>query len=426
MRLKIFLFFAALIWLNSSLVSSQVITLSEIQKMAEANYPAIARYDIIEKTKDFSIANANRGFLPQGTVSALATWQSDVTWIDMEMPEGIPPLYFPVPDQDQYRVVAELNQLIWDGGNISAQKKSLKAGAEVEKKQLDTEVYALRERVNNLYFGILLMKGNLQQHEILENELQRNYDNVQTYVQNGVANDVDLSTVKVEQLKAGQQRIQLESTLDAYIRMLSVLTGEPLEKNTTFVKPNPEVELISPIINRPELKMFTAQEEAAESQKSLLKAKNMPKLSAFAQGGYGKPGLNMFDTKFSPYFLGGIRLSWNIGNLYTYGNDKKKIDLQKQSVNTQKETFLYNLKVQIPQQQLEIEKYKKTMLDDDEIIRHQTLIREAAEVKVENGTLTVSDLMKEINAEEAVKQAKTLHEVQYLMSIYSLKHTINQ
>ena len=152
----------------------------------------------------------------------------------------------------------------------------------------------------------------------------------------------------------------------------------------------------------------------------------MPKLSAFAQGGYGKPGLNMFDTKFSPYFLGGIRLSWNIGNLYTYGNDKKKIDLQKQSVNTQKETFLYNLKVQIPQQQLEIEKYKKTMLDDDEIIRHQTLIREAAEVKVENGTLTVSDLMKEINAEEAVKQAKTLHEVQYLMSIYSLKHTINQ
>ncbi|HOI80215.1 MAG TPA: TolC family protein, partial [Petrimonas sp.] len=274
--------------------------------------------------------------------------------------------------------------------------------------------------------GILLMKGNLQQHEILENELQRNYDNVQTYVQNGVANDVDLSTVKVEQLKAGQQRIQLESTLDAYIRMLSVLTGEPLEKNTTFVKPNPEVELISPIINRPELKMFTAQEEAAESQKSLLKAKNMPKLSAFAQGGYGKPGLNMFDTKFSPYFLGGIRLSWNIGNLYTYGNDKKKIDLQKQSVNTQKETFLYNLKVQIPQQQLEIEKYKKTMLDDDEIIRHQTLIREAAEVKVENGTLTVSDLMKEVNSEEAVKQAKTLHEVQYLMSIYSLKHTINQ
>jgi len=175
--------------------------------------------------------------------------------------------------------------------------------------------------------------------------------------------------------------------------------------------------MISPIINRPELTMFAVQEEAIETQISLLKAKNKPKLSAFAQGGYGKPGLNMFDTEFSPYLLGGVRLSWNFGNLYTYRNNLKKIDLQKQSVQVQKETFLYNLHVQIPQQQTEIEKFKKTMQDDNEIIRHQTLIRKAAEVKVENGTMTVSDLMKEINAEEAAKQAKTLHEIQYLMSV---------
>lgn len=426
MRSKKIFLLMGLTWLNCMLASAQIITLNEIQKKAEANYPAIVRYDIIEKTKDFSIANANRGFLPQGTLNAQANWQSDVTQIDIHMPEGMPPLEIPVPDKDQYRVVAELNQLIWDGGNISAQKKSLKANAELEKKQLDAEVYALRERVNNLYFGILLMKANLQQQKILENELQRTYDNVQTYLQNGVANEADLSAVKVEQLKAGQQRIQLESTLEAYIQMLSVLAGESLDKNMTFLKPNPEVDMISPIINRPELNMFTAQEETLETQKSLLKAKNMPKLSAFAQGGYGKPGLNMFETKFSPYFLGGVRLSWNFGNLYTYNNDKKKIDLQKQSVITQRKTFLYNLNVQISQQQTEIEKYQKMMQDDDEIIRHQTLIRKASEVKVENGTMTISDLMKEINAEEAVKQAKTLHEIQYLMSIYSLKHTTNQ
>jgi len=426
MKPKTFLLFVGLTWLNSMLVPAQLVTLDEIQQKAEANYPAIARYDIIEKTKDFSIANANKAYLPQGTLSAQATWQSDVTHIDIDLPEGMPPLEIPVPDQDQYRVVAELNQLIWDGGNISAQKKSLQANAEIEKNQLDTEMYALRERVNNLFFGILLMKGNLQQQEILENELQRNYDNVQTYLKNGVANEADLSAVKVEQLKTGQQRIRLESTLDAYVRMLSVLVGESLDKNMTFMKPNPDVESISPVINRPELKLFSAQEEAIETQKSLLKAKNSPKLSAFAQGGYGKPGLNMFDTDFLPYLLGGVRLSWNFGNLYTLQNDKKKIDLQQQTVNTQRETFLHNLFVQIPQQQSEIEQYKKTMQDDDEIIHHQTLIRKAAEVKVENGTMTVSDLMKEINAEEAAKQAKTLHEIQYLLSVYSLKHTTNQ
>lgn len=426
MKSKKLLLSIGLICVNSLFLQAQIITLNEVQKMAEANYPAMARYDIIEKTKAFSLANANKAYLPQGILTSQATWQSDVTQIELDIPDGMPPLEIPVPDQDQYRIVAELNQLIWDGGNVSAQKKSLEANSELEKKQLDTEVYALRERVNNLYFGILLMKESLQQQLILEKELQRNYDNVQTYQLHGLANETDLSTIKVEILKAKQKRIQLEATLDAYLRMLSVVTGQTLTKEMVFVKPNPETEMISPIINRPELQVFTAQEEVIDIQNALLKAKNRPTLSAFAQGGYGKPGLNMFDTEFSPYFLGGVRLSWNFGNLYRYNNDKKKINLQKQTLDSQRKTFLYNLRMQIPQLQTEVEKFQKTMQDDDEIIRHQTLIREAAEVKVENGTMTVSDLMKEINSEEAAKQAKTLHEIQFLMSIYSLKHAVNQ
>lgn len=426
MSTKTLLSLVMLIWLQSLPVTSQIITIEECRQMAEANYPAVARYGIIEKTKQFDIANAGKAYLPQGTISAQASWQSDVTSIDLDFPEEFPPLDIPQIDQDQYRLVAELNQLIWDGGKISAQKKSLEANAELEKQRLESEIYTLRERVNNLYFGILLMKEHLQQQEILENELQRNYDNVQAYIKNGVANEADLSAVKVELLKNGQQRIQLESTLDAYIRMLSIMVDASLHKEMTFVKPSPEKEMSVHIINRPEIRMFNAQEIAVESRRSLLNAKNRPVLAAFAQGGYGKPGLNMFYNDFIPYFIGGVRLSWNFGNLYTRKNDIKKIDLQKEAVNTQKVTFLHNLSLQIPQQQIEIEKFRRIMQDDDEIIRHRKLIREAAEVKVENGTMTVSDLMREINAEEAAKQTKTVHEIQYLLAIYTLKYTTNQ
>lgn len=426
MRLKKIVILSVYVCLSITTIQSQTITLNEIQTLAEANYPAVAKYNIIEKTKAYSIANTNKAFLPQGTLSTQASWQSDVTHIEMDLPSGMPPIDIPIPDKDQYRVVAEVNQIIWDGGNISSQKKSITANAELENKKLDSEVYALRERVNNLYFGILLIKSNLKQHEILEKELKRNYNNVESYVANGLANQADLSVVKVEQLKAQQQYIQLESTLDAYIQMLSVIVGQPLSKEMDFVKPSAGNELISPIINRPELQIFAAQEQVIDAQNMMLKAKNRPKLLAFAQGGVGKPGLNMFENQFSPYFLGGIRLSWNIGNLYTYGNDKKKIELQKAMVKTQKETFEYGLYIQVPQQLTEIEKYKKTMQSDNEIIHHQKMIREAAEVKVENGTMTVSDLMKEINSEEAAMRAKTLHEIQYLLSIYSLKHTLNQ
>lgn len=419
-----FLLLCAFVWI-SFLANAQTLTIDECQQKASTHYPAIARYDIIEQSKQFNIENANKAYLPQISIGAHATWQSDVTKLELTLPEGFPPLDIPTPDKDQYKVAAEVNQLIWDGGKIAATKKSIEANAELERQQLTSEVYTVRKRVNDLYFGILLLQEQLAQQEILESELQRNYEKVESYIKNGVANDADLSTVKVEQLKAGQQRIQLESARDAYINMLSVLIGEQISDNTIFEKPTPDYIAPTTEINRPELKMFLAQEKLIESQQTLLKAKNMPIIGAFAQGGYGKPALNMFENKFNPFFIGGVKLSWNIGNLYTLSNEKKNIELQKQLVNSQRETFLFNLNTQIPQQQIEIEKFTKTMKDDDEIISLRQLIREAAEVKVENGTMTISDLLQEINAEKAAKQAKALHEIQYLMAIYNLKYTVN-
>lgn len=407
-------------------LSAQTLTLAECQQKAAVHYPAIARYGIIEQIKNFNIANANKAYLPQISLAAQATWQSDVTKIDVSFPEGFPALEIPTPDKDQYKVAAEMNQILWDGGNIAAQKNSVAAQAEVEKKQLDTEIYALRERINNVFFGILLLDEQLALHAIFEEELQRSHNRVQSYIANGVANEADLSAVKVEQLKAGQSRLQKESARTAYVQVLAVLIGEPVAEGTTFVKPAAGAEMYLSTIDRPELLFFDAQQLLLESQKSALTAKNMPVLGAFAQGGFGRPALNMFENKFQPFFVGGVRLSWNFGNLYTYGNQKKIIDLKKTAVESQRETFLYNLNIQIPQQQIEIEKFRKTMTDDDEIIRLRQTIKNAAEVKTENGTMTVSDLLKEMNELEAAKQTKTLHEIQYLMAVHNLKYTINK
>lgn len=405
----------------SSLLHAQTLTLEEAQEKAAAHYPALARFNIIEQTKEYNLANASTAYLPQVSLHAQATWQSDVTKIELEVP-GID---IPTPDKDQYKIIAELNQLIWDGGKIAAQKESISANAEVEKQQLESEIYSLRERVNGVYFGALLLKEQLEQQENLENELQRNHDKVQSYIRNGVANEADLSAVKVEQLKAKQQRTQLESALTAYLQMLSVFTGEKIDNEVVLVKPQLQQILSEPFIQRPELKLFDAQENLLDAQKNLIRSKNMPVLGAFAQGGYGKPALNMFDNSFSPYFLGGIRLSWNLANLYTAKNERRNIDLQKMAIDSQRETFLYNLNLQMLQQQNEIDKFYKTMQDDDEIIRLREVIKNAVEVKLENGTMTVTDMLKEINELEMAKQTKALHEIQYLLSIYNLKNTTN-
>lgn len=400
---------------------AQIVTLNECQDMARDNYPAISRFSIIEQSKNYTLANANKAYLPQLSLEAKATYQSDVITIPLDMPG----LEIPVPDKDQYQIVAQANQIIWDGGKIAAKKDIIKAGALVEEKTLETEIYALRERVNGLYFGILLMQEQLKQQGVLEEELQRNHDRVKSYVENGIANQGDLNAVKIEILKAGQQRIQMESAQQAYLQMLSILTGAILNNETEFTKPPISNNSSLVTINRPELDLFSAQRATIDAQTTDLKSSIMPVIGAFGQAGYGKPGLNMLQNEFDAFFLGGVKLSWNFGNLYTFKNNVKINELKKLSIDTQRNTFNYNLDVQISQQQNEIEKYRKTMKDDEEIIRLQQQIKDAAEAKVENGAMTVSDMLKELTALEMAKQAKLLHEVQHLNSIYKLKNTTN-
>jgi len=400
----------------------QSITLDECQTKAKANYPLVKQYDLIEQTAQYNISNANKGYLPQLTLSAKGTYQSQVT----KLPITIPNVTIPGLSKDQYQAVVEANQVIWDGGAISAQKKITNANTEVEKQKLEVDLYALNERVNQLYFGILLLKEQLLQNDILQNELQTNYNRIASYKQNGVANQSDLDALKVEQINAQQRETELKSTQKSYFIMLSALTGLTLDTKTELIKPEINLALLNATVNRrPEIGLFDAQNKLFESQKELLNAGNRPKIGAFVQGGYGKPGLNMLTNAFSDFYIGGIRLSWNLSGFYTQKNNLNKIEISKKAMDVQKETFLFNSDLKTKQQQTEIEKLQSTLANDDEIIRLRGNIKQSATTKVDNGTLTITDLIREINAEDQAKQLKSLHEIQLIMNVYQLKNNIN-
>lgn len=400
----------------------QRITLDECQTKAKANYPLVKQYDLIEQTAQYNISNANKGYLPQLTLSAKGTYQSQVT----KLPITIPNVTIPGLSKDQYQAVVEANQVIWDGGAISAQKKITNANTEVEKQRLEVDLYALNERVNQLYFGILLLSEQLLQNDILQNELQTNYNRIASYKQNGVANQSDLDALKVEQINAQQRETELKSTQKSYFIMLSAFTGLTLDAKTELIKPEINLALLNTTVNhRPEIGLFDAQNKLFESQKELLNAGNRPKIGAFVQGGYGKPGLNMLTNAFSDFYMGGIRLSWNLSGFYTQKNNLNKIEISKKTMDVQKETFLFNSDLKTKQQQTEIEKLQSTLASDDEIIRLRGNIKKSATTKVDNGTLSVTDLIREINAEDQAKQLKSLHEIQLIMNVYQLKNNIN-
>ena len=410
---------------------AQSLSIETCQEKAKENYPLVKQYGLIEQTAQYNINNANKGYLPQLSLSAKATYQSAVTQIPSSLGDVLSkltgkPFSFPALPKDQYQAVIEASQVIWDGGVISTQKKITSQSSEVEKQKLEVDLYALKDRVNQLFFGILLLNEQLKQNDILKNDLLTNYNRLNAYKQNGIANQADLDAIKVEQLNADQRESDMISTKKSFVIMLSALTGIVINDQTELSKPLPDLSVLKASSNlRPEIKLFEAQNNLYESQKSLINAGNLPKIGAFVQGGYGQPGLNMFTTGFSPFYIGGIRLSWNISGLYSQKNNVSKLELNKKSVDIQKETFLFNNNLVTQQQQTEIEKIQSTISNDDEIIRLRQNIKKATSAKMENGTASVSDLIRDINTENQAQQLKSLHEIQLLMNLYQLKNNIN-
>lgn len=402
-------------------VYAQQITLEECRQKAQNNYPLVVQYDLVEKSKEYNLGNASKGYLPQFSLSGKATYQSDVT----KLPVQIPDVDIKGLSRDQYQVMLELNQKIWDGGDIRYQRKQIKATSGIDREQLNVDMYALNDRVNQVYFGILMLDEKLKQNNLLQEDLQRSYQQVSAYMANGVANQSDLDAVKVEQLNTRQSETELLASRGAYMQMLSLLIGEDISRETKLLKPVATEMTLAEDINRPELSLFDAQRESLDISESTLRVRNLPKLGAFIQGAYGNPGLNMLKNEFTPFYIAGVRLTWNFGSLYTLRNDKRVIENNRQKLQSNRELFLFNTRLEATQENSAIQSVRELMREDDEIIALRTNIRKAAEAKVANGTLTVTDMLREITAESLARQTKAMHEVQLLMNIYQWKHTTN-
>ena len=429
MNRYIFLLLLALGFLSTPAFGQ--LSIDQCQEKARKNYPQIKQYSLIEQTGAYNISNANKGYLPQLSFSAQATYQSDVTEIPASLGQILSQLTgqnvtIASMSKDQYKMVAELQQTIWDGGMISSQKEQIKATTELEKQKLEVDLYTIKERVNQIFFGILALNEQKIQIDLLQKELQTNYEKIKAYMQNGVANQADLDMIRVEQLKVKQKKAELNAIQKSYREMLTVMIADTTALTAALEKPVFDTDMNREFgIKRPELKLFDAQTSLFASQEKMIRAGNLPKLGVFGQGGYGNPGLNMFNPGFTPYYILGAKLTWNFSGLYSQGNHLQKIALNKQTVASQKETFLFNTNLKVVNAQNEIAKIKEQIKSDDEIIALRKNIKKAAEVKVENGTLTVTDLIREINAESTAIQEKALRQIQLSMAIYNLKNITN-
>ena len=403
-------------------------TLEECQQAAENNYPLIKQYGLIAKTTQLTVKNIQKGWLPQLTASAQATYQSAVTaW-----PESMQTMYQQMGlnmkglRKDQYKISIDLQQTIYDGGAISSQRNIAQQEGKVQEAQTETNLYQVRRRVNEMYFSLLLLNEQIQLNEDVKALLQSSEEKLSAMVKGGTAATSDLDNVRAERLSVEQQNENLKQQKLMLQRMLSVFCG--LEVNDTQ-KPAP-IQIASSVNNRPEIRLYNSQLELTEAKEKALDTQLRPKLGLFAQGFYGYPGLNMFEDmmnrKWSLNGIVGIKLSWNVSALYTHKNDKARLSAQREMIENVREVFLFNNKLEEIQQNENINRYQTMMKSDDEIIVLRTNVRKAAESKLAHGIIDIISLLREINNENAAKTQQSIHEIDMLKEMYNLKYTNNE
>lgn len=398
------------------------------QQMAHDNYPMIEQYELIEQSTGYTLSNIKKNWLPTAQLSAQATYQSDAP----DFPEQFKNAFSQVLDihgmnKDQYKIALDINQTIWDGGKTRNEKAIAEARQKESEANTDVQLYKLRATVNDLYFGILLIEASIRQNNEQATLIGNNLQQINTHLKNGTAMQCDADAVEASLLTVRQQTSQLEARRKQYASALCLLLGIGNEE-ISLEMPSGEISQESQN-KRPELQLFDRQIELLGKQRKSLDTTIMPMFNFFANGFYGNPGLDYIETMMNPQwswnYMIGVTMRWNIGGLYTRKNDLRKLDLQEKSISNERDVFLFNSNISANRKKEEIAEYENLVKDDDDIIELRESIRKAAETKLANGIIDVTDLLQKITEENSAKLNKAYHEIQRLKAIHELKEITN-
>lgn len=406
-----------LLLLATGALQAQSLTIETCYALAAENYPLVKQRELLTKSNEYTLQNLSKGYLPQLIIAGQATYQSEVT----QVPISLPGMNIPTLSKDQYKFYGEVNQTLFDGGVIKQQKLTQQSNLEVEQQKLEVELYKIKERVNQLFFGILLVDEQIRQTELLKQDINLGLKKTEAAIANGTAFKSSADVLKAELLNADQRTTELKAGRIAYAEMLGMFINRQLDATVTLEKPKALV--VSPEINRPEITLYESQNKTIDAQYKMLTARNLPKLNLFVQGGYGRPALNMLSNDFEAYYIGGVRLNWSLSGLYTLRKDKALLDLNRKTIAVQKETFLFNTNYTLRQQSAELNKYSELLTSDSDIIALRTRVKQTASVQLENGVITSNDYLRELNAEDKARQNKIVHEIQLLMAQYARQTT---
>ena len=402
--------------------SRTALSLDSCQAWAAEHHPTAKRYAIAAENGDASASHAAKGRLPQLMLAGQASIQSATTHVPLTLP-GFEP---PEVAKDQYRVYAEAVQPLTGLLTVRDNVRLAHANAATERSRIDVEMHALKVRVNALFFGILMLDEQARMAELMTEDLRAGIARVDTAAAHGVMLRSAADALRAELIVAEQRLTEVRATRENYVSSLGLLVGRELEGDVALSRPTAWRTEPSAEIRRPELRLFEAQKLSIDAHRRLLHDVNLPHISLFVQGGYGRPALNMLDNHFKPYAVGGLRMSWNIAGLYTLRKQKRQLELNARAIDVQHEAFLLETKLTLNQHASEMEKLRRLIASDAEVIRLRERVKESARNQLQFGTATANDYILHVNAENRARLGLAQHELQLLWEAYNYQMTLGE
>ena len=422
-HMKVFLFLLiTLLICNPVFSQEQPITLDRCLQQAELQFPLLKQKDLYGKIADYNQANIKTNFLPQTNLNGQAGWQSDVT----KLPIKIPNINVPTPAKDNYKLTLDVNQLIFDAGTTKRQEELEKINLELNRQGVDVEIYKLRDRVSQIYFGILLLKENEEALKITRGDIESREKKIESQVNHGAMLASNLTVLQVEVLKIDQALAELHFSQESLIQSLVELTGINMTSNSVLQLPEPNIDGGAADIKRPEIKLFELQKDRLSGMDKLTETKTKPRVLGFGTLGYGRPGLNMLSNDFKGYAMLGAKLSWNVWNWNQTNNERQVFGVQKSIIETQKESFNQNLKIALQNNRSEINKYQSLIETDNRIIQLRNEITLSSASQLDNGVITSTEYLTEVNAELQARLNLKTHQLKLTQAKIDYLITLGQ
>lgn len=391
-----------------------LVTLAYCLGKAETNHPMFQQYDLLASTSDLRIKNLGKNYLPDMNINGDAHYQSDVT----EIPFQIPTMPIEPLDKDQYKVSLDVSQMIYDGGITKKNKDIEYIDNQINRQNVGISLYQLKERIVGTYFSIISLQESRRLLEVSRQNLLSRLKDVESGVKNGMVLASNAEIIKAELLKIDQKDIEIDAGIALGYKVLSILTGEEIALNTELQWASPVIESYIPGNDRLEYTLFSLQQEKAESLKKLASSKLIPRMYAYGSAGYGKPGFNMLLNEFDDYYIIGAKLNWNIWNWNKTRNEKTILDLHKQIISSNRETFDQNLATDLEKRMTEIMKYESLLPKDEEIVKIRAGIVETYASQLNNGVITATEYITELHAETEARLNLRIHEIQLVRAKY--------